>query len=259
MTARPPVAFVTGARRGIGRGIAYALADAGFDLVLNDVVDDAATVDTLQAVRDRGRRVTFVPGSIAEIAGHGAMVDKAFGAYGTLDCLVNNAGVQVKVRGDVLDVKPESFDELLAVNLRGTFFLTQAVAKRMLAESREAGDPLRSIVTISSANARIVGPNRAEYCFAKTGLAMMNQLFAVRLADAGIMCFEIRPGIIRTDMTAPARDRYDKLIAEGFTPVRRWGEPADVGRTVAALASGALPFNTGDAFHVDGGLHIQHF
>jgi 3-oxoacyl-[acyl-carrier protein] reductase len=259
VTARAPVAFVTGARRGIGRGIAYALADGGFDLVLNDVVDDAATVDTLQAVRDKGRRVTFVPGSIAELAGHGTMVEKAFSAYGTLDCLVNNAGIQVKVRGDVLDVKPESFDALLAVNLRGTFFLTQAVAKRMLAEAREAGEPPRSIVTISSANARIAGPNRAEYCFAKTGLAMMNQLFAVRLADAGIMCFEIRPGIIRTEMTAPAKERYDKLIAEGFTPMRRWGEPDDVGRTVAALASGALPFNTGDAFHVDGGLHIQHF
>ena len=259
MTVRSPVAFVTGARRGIGRGIAYALADAGFDLVLNDVVDDVETGETLQAVRDKGRRVAFVPGSIADLAGHASMVGMAFDAYGTLDCLVNNAGVQVKVRGDVLDVKPESFDALLAVNLRGTFFLTQAVARRMLAESRGASDPLRSIVTISSANARIVGLNRAEYCFAKTGLAMMNQLFAVRLADAGVMCFEIRPGIIRTDMTAPAQERYDKLIAEGFTPVRRWGEPADVGRTVAALASGALPFNTGDAFNVDGGLHIQHF
>jgi NAD(P)-dependent dehydrogenase (short-subunit alcohol dehydrogenase family) len=129
----------------------------------------------------------------------------------------------------------------------------------MLAETRRPDDSPRSVVTVSSVNARIAGPNRAEYCIAKTGLTMMNQLFALRLADAGIMCFEIRPGIIRTDMTAPAKERYDRLIAEGFTPVRRWGEPADVGRTVAALASGALPFNTGDAFHVDGGLHIQHF
>jgi len=250
---------VTGARRGIGRGIAYALADAGFDVVLNDAIDDTAARETLETVRSKGRRATFVPDSIADLAVHAQLVEQAFGAYGTLDCLVNNAGIQVKVRGDILDVKPESFDELLAVNLRGTFFLTQAVAKRMLAESRSPGDPPRSIVTISSVNARIAGPNRAEYCIAKTGLAMVNQLFAVRLADAGIMCFEIRPGIIRTDMTAPAKERYDKLIAEGFTPVRRWGEPADVGRTVAALASGALPFDTGDAFHVDGGLHIQHF
>jgi NAD(P)-dependent dehydrogenase (short-subunit alcohol dehydrogenase family) len=259
MAERSPIALVTGARRGIGRGIALALADAGFDLVVNDVIDDAAAHETLDAIRTRGRRATFVQGSIAELAGQARLVEQAFGAYGTLDCLVNNAGIQVKVRGDILDVKPESFDELLAVNLRGTFFLTQAVAKRMLPEPRSPGDPPRSIVTISSVNARIAGPNRAEYCIAKTGLAMLNQLFALRLADAGIMCFEIRPGIIRTDMTAPAKERYDRLIAEGFTPVRRWGEPADVGRTVAALASGALPFSTGDAFHVDGGLHIQHF
>ncbi len=254
---RAPVALVTGARRGIGRGIAYALADAGFDVVVNDVVDDAAVRETLETVRAKGRRAAFVRGSIADLAGHAPLVDAAFARFGTIDCLVNNAGIQVKVRGDLLDVKAESFDEILAVNLRGTFFLTQAVAKRMLAESRTAGDPPRSIVTISSANARIVGANRAEYCIAKTGLAMMSQLFAVRLAEADVACYEIRPGIIRTDMTAPAKERYDRLIAEGITPIRRWGEPEDVGRTVAALASRLLPFNTGDAFHVDGGLHIK--
>ena len=254
---RAPVALVTGARRGIGRGIAYALADAGFDVVVNDLIDDDATAETLATLRANGRRAAFVAGSIADLGGHPRLVDAAFAAFGTIDCLVNNAGIQVKVRGDVLDVKPESFDELLAVNLRGTFFLTQAVARHMLAESRAAGDPPRSIVTISSANARIVGPNRAEYCFAKTGLAMMNQLFAVRLAEADIACYEIRPGIIRTDMTAPAAERYDRLIAEGITPIRRWGEPEDVGRTVATLAARLLPFNTGDAFHVDGGLHIK--
>jgi 3-oxoacyl-[acyl-carrier protein] reductase len=254
---RAPTAFVTGARRGIGRGIAYALADAGFDVVVNDLADDGATAETLATIRAKGRRAAFVRGSIADLGDHARLVDGAFGAFGTVDCLVNNAGIQVKVRGDVLDVRPESFDELIAVNLRGTFFLTQAVAKRMLAAPSSPHDPPRSIVTISSANARIVGPNRAEYCFAKTGLAMMNQLFAVRLAEADIACYEIRPGIIRTDMTAPAAERYDKLIAEGITPIRRWGEPEDVGRTVAALAARHLPFNTGDAFHVDGGLHIK--
>jgi NAD(P)-dependent dehydrogenase (short-subunit alcohol dehydrogenase family) len=252
-------ALVTGASSGIGRGIAYALADAGFDVVVNDLVDDAATRETLAAIRDRGRRAALVPGSIADLPGHAALVEQAFAAFGTLDCLVNNAGIQVKVRGDLLDVKPESFDEILAVNLRGTFFLTQAVARRMLDERRAADDPPRSIVTISSANARMVGPNRAEYCIAKTGLAMMSQLFAVRLAEADIACFEVRPGIIRTDMTAPAKARYDGLIADGIAPIRRWGEPADVGRTVAALAERRLPFNTGDAFHVDGGLHIRYF
>jgi NAD(P)-dependent dehydrogenase (short-subunit alcohol dehydrogenase family) len=254
---RAPIALVTGARRGIGRGIAHALAAAGFDIVVNDLADDDDARETLAIVRRNGRRAAFLQASIADLPGHAQLVDRAFAAFGTLDCLVNNAGIQVKVRGDVLDVTPASFDELLAVNLRGTFFLTQAVARRMLAESRGAGDPPRSIVTISSANARIVGPNRAEYCFAKTGLAMMNQLFALRLADADIACYEIRPGIIRTDMTAPAAERYDRLIADGIAPIRRWGEPEDVGRTVAALAARALPFNTGDAFHVDGGLHIK--
>jgi NAD(P)-dependent dehydrogenase (short-subunit alcohol dehydrogenase family) len=259
MAARAPIAFVTGARRGIGRGIAQALADAGFDVVVNDLLDDAATRETLAAIGAKGRRAVFVQGSIADLPAHAELVAAAFGAFGTVDCLVNNAGIQVKVRGDLLDVTPESFDEILAVNLRGTFFLTQAVAKRMLAERRSPGDPPRSIVTISSANARLVSLNRAEYCFAKTGLAMLSQLFALRLAEADVACYEVRPGVIRTDMTAVAKDRYDKLIAEGLTPIRRWGEPEDVGRTVAALAQRSLPFNTGDAFHVDGGLHIKAF
>jgi NAD(P)-dependent dehydrogenase (short-subunit alcohol dehydrogenase family) len=259
MAARAPIAFVTGARRGIGRGIAHALADAGFDVVVNDLRDDAATRETLEAIGAKGRRATFVQGSIADLPAQAKLVAAAFSAFGTVDCLVNNAGIQVKVRGDLLDVTPESFDEILAVNLRGTFFLTQAVAKRMLAEHRSAGDPPRSIVTISSANARLVSLNRAEYCFAKTGLAMLSQLFALRLAEADVACYEVRPGVIRTDMTAVAKDRYDKLIAEGLTPIRRWGEPEDVGRTVAALAQRSLPFNTGDAFHVDGGLHIKAF
>jgi NAD(P)-dependent dehydrogenase (short-subunit alcohol dehydrogenase family) len=227
--------------------------------VVNDLHDDGSTRETLETLRGKGRRAAFVQASIADLAGHGRLVEAAFGAFGTVDCLVNNAGIQVKVRGDLLDVTPESFDEVLAVNLRGTFFLTQAVAKRMLAERRSPGDPPRSIVTISSANARLVSPNRAEYCLAKTGLAMLSQLFALRLAEADIACYEVRPGVIRTDMTAPVKDRYDARIAEGLTPIRRWGEAEDVGRTVAALARRLLPFNTGDAFHVDGGLHIKSF
>ncbi|MCX7153201.1 MAG: 3-ketoacyl-ACP reductase [Proteobacteria bacterium] len=255
---RAPVALVTGAGRGIGRGIAWALAEAGYDVVVNDLERNAPAEETLAGVAARGRRAVFVPGDIAALEGHAALVAAAWSAFGALDCLVNNAGVQVRVRGDMLDVTPESFDRLIAINLRGTFFLTQTVAKRMVAEKRKPDDPPRAIVTISSANAiTVVGPNRAEYCIAKTGLAMMSQLYAERLAQDDIMCYEIRPGIIRTDMTAPAAARYDKLIADGISPVRRWGEPADVGRTVAALASRLLPFNTGDAFHVDGGFHMK--
>ena len=257
MTSRAPVALVTGGRRGIGRGIAYALAERGFDLVIADIVDDDAMRETLAGIGSRGRRAQAIRHDIADIAVHAEFVQRAWAAFGTLDCLVNNAGVQVKVRGDILDVTPESFDRLIGVNLRGTFFLTQAVARRMLQEHRTPADPPRAIVTISSTNARMVGQNRAEYCMSKTGLAMMNQLFAYRLADADIMCYEIRPGVIRTDMTAGAAAKYDPLIAGGISPVRRWGEPEDVGRTVAALAARLLPFNTGDAFNVDGGLHMK--
>jgi len=254
---RAPVSLVTGARRGIGRGIAWALADSGFDVVVNDVDDDAAAAETVAGIKARGRRAVFLGHDIASIDGHATFVERAYAEMGALDCLVNNAGVQVAVRGDVLAVTPESFDRLHAVNLRGTFFLTQAVARRMVNEVRTPDDPPRSIVTISSANARMVGPNRGEYCLTKAALAMMNQLFAQRLASADIMCYEIRPGIIRTDMTARAFDSYDPLIRDGLTPVRRWGEPEDVATAVAALARRLLPFSTGDAFNIDGGLHMR--
>jgi len=255
---RQPIALVTGGRRGIGRGIAYALAQAGYDVVLNDLVEDDAAAETIAGVTALGRKARFITGDISEIETHAALVDAAWSAFGTIDCLVNNAGMQVKVRGDILDVTPQSFDELMAVNLRGTFFLTQAMARRMLREPRGPGDPPRSVVTISSANANtIVGPNRAEYCISKSGLSMMNKLFAERLAASDIMCYEVRPGIIYTDMTSSSKERYDALIAEGISPVRRWGTPRDVGKTVAALATGMLPFTTGDAFHVDGGLHMK--
>jgi len=257
MSGRPPVALVTGGRRGIGRGIACAMADAGFDLVINDIEYDAATTETLEAIAAKGRRARFVLGDIADIESHEPMLEQAWSSFGTLDVLVNNAGVQVKVRGDMLDTTPESYDRLLDTNLRGTFFLTQRVARRMVAEARDGDAPPRAIVTISSINAGVVGPNRAEYCISKAGLSMMTQLYAERLAGDDIMCYEVRPGIIETDMTRPAKARYDKLIAEGITPVKRWGRPEDVGRTVAALASRALPFNTGAAFFVDGGLHMK--
>ena len=258
MTARrAPVAAVTGGRQGIGRGIAHALAEAGFDVVVLDLEQDAVAEETLAGIRARGRDAVFVAGDIAAIERREAMAEALFAAFGTLDCLVNNAGVQVKVRGDLLDVTPESFDRVIGVNLRGTFFLTQAVARRMVAEAREAAAPPRSIVTISSANVFLVAPDRPEYCFSKLSLSMLTKVFALRLAPHGIRTYEIRPGIIRTDMTAPVRERYDRMIADGLTPMPRWGEPEDVGRAVAALASGSIPFSTGDAFHIDGGLHIQ--
>lgn len=251
----PPRVLVTGGRRGIGRAIAWAFAEAGWDVAVNDLHDDQAARETLEGIAARGGRAAFLQADISDLAGHAELVDRAFAAFAGLDALVNNAGISVAKRGDLLEVPPESFDRLISVNLRGPFFLTQAVARRWL-DGRPGAHP-RSIVTVSSINAEIASPDRAEYCLAKTGLAMMTKLYALRLAEAGIGVFEIRPGIIRTDMTAVAAARYDALIAEGLTPVRRWGEGEDVGRVAVALAGGQFHFSTGDAVHVDGGLHIR--
>jgi NAD(P)-dependent dehydrogenase (short-subunit alcohol dehydrogenase family) len=245
--------LVTGGRQGIGRGIALAFARDGWDVVINDVVEDGAVAETLDSVRALGVRAGFVRGDVADLAGQAGLVAAAFGCFGDVDALVNNAGVSVRVRGDLLDVTPDSFDRQMDINLRGPFFLTQAVARRWLGEAARRA---RSIVNIASMNSTIVAPDRGEYCLSKAGVSMMTQLFAVRLAEVGIGVFEIRPGIIRTPMTAVAAGRYDKLIAEGVSLVRRWGEPADVGGVAAALASGRFHFSTGEVVHVDGGLHI---
>lgn len=256
MTNARRVALVTGARRGIGRGICAALARAGFDLAMLDIVDDDSARETQRRAERHGARAIFLRGDIADLHGHEAVLDRVYTAFGTVDCLVNNAGVSVAQRGDVLEVTPESFDRVVGINLRGTFFFTQTVAKRMVGESRPADEAPRAIVTISSINAWLVGPDRAEYCMAKTGLTMMTRIFALRLAPHRIHTYEIRPGIIETEMTAVARAKYDKLIGDGLTPIARWGQPDDVGAAVAALATGALPFATGDAYHIDGGMHI---
>jgi 3-oxoacyl-[acyl-carrier protein] reductase len=248
MAAERGVALVTGAGRGIGRAIALALARSGFDVAMASIEeqDDAASVngDALRAYRF----------DLAEIDSHGALLDRIAADLGPTTCLVNNAGVTSLVRGDMLDLTPESFDRSVAINMRGTFFLTQAVAKRMLAEKTPAK---RSIVTISSANAEIIGENRADYCMTKSSLSMMSKLFASRLAAEGISVYEVRPGIIRTDMTAPATEKYDPFIASGGVPARRWGMPEDVGEAVATLARGDLPFATGIHLDIGGGMQMH--
>jgi 3-oxoacyl-[acyl-carrier protein] reductase len=259
MPAPRPAALVTGAARGIGRGIAFALAGTGFDLVVNDLAETEDVATTMAGIRERGGGAAFVAADVARLEGHEALVGQAFSAFGRLDCLVNNAGVGVLSRGDPLDVSVESYDRCLGVNLRGPFFLTQRVARRMLEDQRPEGAPLRSIVTITSVNAEVPSLNRGEYCISKAGASMMTQLFAQRLAPHGIAVFEIRPGIIRTEMTAPATEYYDRAIASGITPIARWGEPDDIGRTVATLASGGLPFTVGQVVWVDGGLGRRGF
>ncbi len=240
-----PIALVTGGNRGIGRGIVLALAQRGFDVAFADLAEVEDTQITRDEAAKRGARVAFAVGDIADLAQHERLVDAAYALGGRLDVLVNNAGVSVANRGDVLDVSPESFDRVLGINLRGTFFLSQRAARRMLADPPP--EHHRAIVTISSANAVMVSPDRAEYCFSKAALSMMVRILAMRLG----------PGIVRTQMTRVASEKYDRLIAAGLTPLSRWGEAQDVGRVVGALAAGELPFVTGEAVHVDGGLHIH--
>jgi 3-oxoacyl-[acyl-carrier protein] reductase len=254
-----PVALVTGGRRGIGRGIALALAAGGHDVVVNDIVEDEAVAETLGGIASHGGRGAFVPADVADVGGHEALLDAATAALGPISVLVNNAGVSVARRGDLTEVTPESFDRLVSINLRGPFFLTQAVARRWLAEAAAGEARRRSIVTISSINAELASTDRAEYCVAKAGLPMLTRLFAIRLAEADIGVYEVRPGIIRTDMTAVAKARYDHQMASGVLRVRRWGEPEDVGRAVAALVGGAFDFASGAVIRVDGGLGIERF
>lgn len=247
-------AFVTGGRRGIGRGIAYALTDGGFDVVIGDLTRDADADETVQGIAQRGGKGAFVTCDVADITAHQHVLDRVEAEVGPLDCLVNNAGISVAKRGDLLEASPDSFDLLMSVNLKGPFFLTQKVASRFLAHKGDSR--YRCIVNVSSANAYAASPNRAEYCLSKVAVSMATKLFATRLGEAGIGVFEVRPGVIRTNMTAVAAADYDKRIAAGLSPMPRWGEADDVGRAVAALASGAFGFSTGDAIHVDGGLHI---
>lgn len=239
---------MTGAAKGIGYAAAAALVAGGFKVALASL--EAAAPD----LRPFGGRAKYYPFDLADLDGHLALLARVEQDLGVPDCLVNNAGVSSLSRGDLLDLTPESFDRSMAVNLRGTFFLSQAVARRMLGAS---SDRLRTIVTISSANAEIVGENRGDYCMTKAALAMMNKLLASRLAEAGIACFEVRPGIIATDMTAPAAARYDPFIAAGGVPMRRWGQADDVGRAVATLACGGLPYTTGTHIDVGGGMQLH--
>ncbi len=255
-----PVALVTGARRGIGRAIALRLAAGGFDLALVDL----ALGDDLQAVADqavgRGGRAVPLAGDIADVAGHERLLSAAEAALGPLHCLVNNAGVSVRVRGDLLDVTPEAWDHCLDVNTRGSFFLTQAFARRLLArEPAGPGAPHRSIVTITSTNAQAVSITRGEYCVSKAALSMVSQLFAVRLGEAGIGVYEVMPGLIETEMSAVSKPRYDAEVKRGWLVQPRWGQPDEVGQVVATLAQGLLPYTVGQAIRVDGGMLINKY
>jgi 3-oxoacyl-[acyl-carrier protein] reductase len=253
-----PVATVTGGLGGIGSGIVVALTRRGFDVVVCDRSIDPAAAESLAARTAPDTRLSFVSGDLADLAYQPRFVEEIFKAFGRIDCLVTNAGVSVKSRGDLLDLSIESYDLNFAVNTRAAFFLTQTVCRRMLAAAGEFPESARSVVFISSSNSAIAAPERGEYAMSKAAVAMMAKLFAVRLARHGIAVYEVRPGLIRTPMTGVAQARFDKLLADCFTPINRWGTPEDVGRAVATMASGDLPFTTGAAIQIDGGMHIHH-
>lgn len=246
-------ALVTGGRRGIGAAIAVALAEAGFDIAISGVTEDDAVKTVLGRIEASGRRACFVHANLKDMDAHARLVDQVATWGSGIDCLVNNAGIGSPKRGDLIDLAPEAFDEVIATNLRGTFFLTQAVARQMVASAPRGP---RSIVTISSVSADLASPERGEYCMSKAGLGMMTKLYALRLAELGIGVFELRPGVIRTDMTAGVAEKYEKRFAEGLVPMRRWGEPEDIGRMVAGLARGDFAFATGTVIQADGGLSI---
>ncbi len=250
-----PVALVTGARRGIGLGIAKALAAKGFDLAITDIVNDETSRGAVLALERLGAKVVFIEADIADLGGHATTVNRVLDKHGRIDCLVNNAGIGSKVRGDFLDLEPANYDAIFAINLRGTVFFTQAVLRAMLANAD--AQVVRTVINVTSVSAEMTSPERLDYCMTKAALAAFTQGLALRLADQGISVFDVRPGIIRSDMTSVAAAKYDKLIAEGLVPMKRWGEPDDLGRIVAALASGDFNFATGSVINADGALSIS--
>ncbi len=257
-----PAAVVTGAGQGIGRGIVLALAREGYDIAGIDILFDPRNrkkglFEVKEKVEKLRRRFLPIAGDIARLEDHDRVLDAAFGKFGAIDVLVNNAGVAPAKRVDILETTPESYDRLLGVNARGPFFLTQNAARRMAARKDARPSPPPSIIFITSISAVVSSTSRAEYCVSKAALSMTAALFADALADKGINVYEVRPGIIATDMTTGVKDKYDRLIAGGLVPQGRWGLPDDVGRAVAALVRGAFAFSTGAVVEVSGGMNIR--
>lgn len=251
------VALITGGSRGIGLGIAESLADCGFDLAINGVRERSEVAGVLAALEKRGAAVEYCQGDVSVTADRQSVVDRIRARFGRLDVLVNNAGIPTKVRADILDATEDSYDRVMGVNLRGPYFLTQLVARWMVDEHKADSSFRGVIVNISSVSATEASINRGDYCLSKAGIVMATQLWAHRLAEFGIPVYEVRPGIIHSDMSAAVAEKYDKLIANGLTVENRWGEPEDVGRAVAMLARGELSYATGNVLNIDGGLTLR--
>ena len=249
-------ALVTGGARGIGFGCSEALAKAGFDLVVAGRRPEADCADALASLRSHGTRVEYTICDVADAAQRDALIAFAKEKFGALNVLVNNAGIAPRERADILEAKPEIFDEVMDTNLKGPYFLTQAAANWFVAQKSADPAHLGVIINVSSISATVVSVNRGEYCISKAGISMATQLWAARLAEYGINVYEIRPGVIATDMTSGVKAKYDAIIASGGIPIKRWGFPEDIGAAVAALASGAFSYTTGQVIMVDGGMTI---
>lgn len=256
MTSSIRVALITGGARGIGLGIAKSLAADGYALALNGVRAEDQVQDVLKALRDDGVSVVYCQGDVGSPADRQSVIQKVRSEFGRLDVLVNNAGITSPGRKDLLEADEESFDRVVAVNLKGPYFLTQLAANFMI-DLQDAGiEAEPCIVNMSSISAEFVSTNRGDYCLTKAATGMATKLWATRLAEFGIRVYEVQPGVIRSDMTSAVTEKYDQLIADGLTLEKRWGEPADIGRAVATLVRGDIPYATGQVLHIDGGLRI---
>ncbi len=250
------VALVTGGSRGIGLGIARELARLGFDLAVNGIRDESAVDEILNDLRATGRDAIYCQGDVASSTGRDKIIDKVKDHFGSLNTLVNNAGIAPGERRDILEATEESFDHVIATNLKGNYFLTQLAANWMILQKQKDPQFEASIINVSSISATVASVNRGEYCISKAGISMATQLFAVRLGEFNIPVYEVRPGVISTDMTSGVKDKYDKMIGDGLCVTKRWGYPEDVGRAVGALAMGNFPYSTGQVIMCDGGLTI---
>jgi len=262
--AERPVAIVTGASRGIGKGVAKELASLGYDLVVNyfdfsteGKPDESKALQTQKEIKDLGASCEILRGDISSADDRNSLVALVKSTFGRCDILMNNAGVAPSKRMDILQVTEESFDRVLGINLKGPYFLTQQVANWMIEQKKTHPERVYRIVSTGSISSYTSSPARGEYCVSKAGISMMTKLYADRLAEYGIGVFEISPGIIMTDMTSVVKDKYDKLIAEGVTPIKRWGQPEDIAKAVGAIAEGRLDFSTGQVINVDGGFHLR--
>lgn len=251
------VALVTGAARGIGNGIALKLAKDGYSIAIMDVLKKEDVAENITPIEETGAKVLYIRGDITSADSRAAVVEETMAEFGRIDVLVNNAGVAPRVRADILEMTEESYDFVTGINLKGTLFLTQAVANTMISLIGKVEDYNPKIVNIASMSSYVSSVSRGEYCISKAGVSMVTTLFADRLAEYGINVYEIRPGIIYTPMTAVVKDKYDKLIGEGLTPIKRWGYPEDIANAVSAFCSDMFSFSTGEVVNVDGGFHIQ--